>query len=104
MWILRTLLLLILDPIQLTEKAAASGYSLIRNHPFIDGNKRIGHAAMEVMLVLNGYEIGADVDKQERVILAVAAGEFSRAEFTAWLKPRLTLLSLAPKFQTGRRI
>nr|VFK44626.1 MAG: death on curing protein [Candidatus Kentron sp. SD]VFK49614.1 MAG: death on curing protein [Candidatus Kentron sp. SD] len=87
----------------LTEKAAALGYSLIRNHPFIDGNKRIGHAAMEITLVLNGYEIDADVDEQEQVILAVAVGELSRAEFAAWLKPRLTPLSLAPKLPPGRR-
>ncbi len=41
----------------LVEKAAALAYSLIQNHPFVDGNKRIGHAVMEVMLALNGYEI-----------------------------------------------
>ncbi len=39
------------------EKAAALGYSLIKNHPFVDENKRVGHAAMEVFLVLNGFEI-----------------------------------------------
>jgi len=38
----------------LVEKAAALGFSLVMNHPFIDGNKRIGHAAMETFLVLNG--------------------------------------------------
>nr|VFJ66299.1 MAG: death on curing protein [Candidatus Kentron sp. FW] len=85
--------------IRVSRKKLPLGYSLIRNHPFVDGNKRIGHAAMEVTLVLNGYEIDAGVDEQERVILAVAAGEFSRAEFTAWLRPRLALLSLAPKIQ-----
>jgi death on curing protein len=36
----------------LVEKAAALGYSLIKNHPFIDGNKRTGHAVMEVLLVM----------------------------------------------------
>jgi death-on-curing protein len=45
----------------LVEKAAALGYSLIKNHPFVDGNKRTGHAAMEVFLVLNGLEIQAAV-------------------------------------------
>src|SRR5258706_6374074 len=50
----------------LVWKAAALGYSLIMNHPFVDGNKRVGHAAMEVMLVLNGCELSADVDEQER--------------------------------------
>jgi len=45
----------------LIEKAAALGYSLIRNHGFLDGNKRIAHAAMEVFLVMNGMEISASV-------------------------------------------
>jgi death-on-curing protein len=41
------------------EKAAALGYSLIMNHAFIDGNKRIGHAAMEAFLVFNNFQIAA---------------------------------------------
>ena len=39
------------------EKAVALGFSLIKNHPFLDGDRRIGHAAMETFLILNGYEI-----------------------------------------------
>lgn len=70
----------------LIRKAAAVGYSLIRNHPFIDGNKRIGHATMEVFLVLNGFEIQAEVDEQEQIILSVAAGQLSREEFVAWVE------------------
>jgi death-on-curing protein len=68
------------------DKAAALGYALIKNHPFLDGNKRTGHAAMEVFLVLNGYEIRATVDAQERVVLQVAASEIDRKEFNAWLR------------------
>ena len=49
----------------LVEKAAALGFSLIKNHPFVDGNKRVGHAAMETFLVLNGHEIDAPVPEQE---------------------------------------
>jgi death-on-curing protein len=45
----------------IVEKASALGYSIIKNHPFIDGNKRAGHAAMEVFLVLNGFEISASI-------------------------------------------
>lgn len=67
------------------EKAAALGFSLIMNHPFLDGNKRVGHAAMEVFLLLNGLELQADVDEQERVILSVAASELGRQELTSWL-------------------
>ncbi len=73
----------------LIEKAAALGFSLVMNHPFVDGNKRIGHAAMETFLVLNGYEIQASVDDQEEVILRLAAGELDRPTFTAWLRERL---------------
>ena len=70
----------------LVDKAAALGYALIKNHPFLDGNKRTGHAAMEVFLVLNGYEIRAAVDEQEHVMLQVAASEMDREEFTTWLR------------------
>jgi death-on-curing protein len=68
------------------EKAAALSYSLISNHPFVDGNKRIGHAALEVTLLLNGYELDADVDEQEQVILGVASGTLSRSQFTDWIR------------------
>ncbi len=68
------------------EKASALGFSIVMNHPFVDGNKRTGHAAMETFLVLNRLEIKAAVDEQERVILALAAGELDRDAFTNWLR------------------
>jgi death-on-curing protein len=71
------------------EKAVALGYSIIKNHPFIDGNKRTGHAAIEIFLVLNGHEIKASTDDQEQVILRVAAGELSREELEKWLRLNL---------------
>ena len=55
------------------------------NHPFVDGNKRVGHAAMETFLILNGYEINSIVDDQERVMLELAAGKMSRLSFLEWL-------------------
>jgi death-on-curing protein len=72
----------------LAEKAAL-GFSLVCNHPFMDGNKRIGHAAMETFLVLNGWELSAGVDEQEQVILRLAAGGMKREEFTAWVPSHL---------------
>lgn len=70
----------------LVAKAAALCFSVVCNHPFVDGNKRVGHAAMETFLLLNGYEIAADVDEQEPVMLALAAGALARDEFTEWLR------------------
>jgi death-on-curing protein len=70
------------------DKAAALGFSLVMGHPFLDGNKRTGHAAMEAFLVLNGYEVRAPVDEQERVMLQLAAGELSRDDFVEWVRSR----------------
>jgi death on curing protein len=66
-------------------KAAALCFFLVMNHPFVDGNKRVGHAAMEAFLILNGFEIEASIDEQEKIILNLAAGQVDRKKFTAWL-------------------
>ena len=73
----------------LVEKASALAFSLIQNHPFVDGNKRAGHAAMDTFLVLNGHELEAPVDEQERIILQVAAGTLAREAFTEWIRAHL---------------
>jgi len=77
----------------IVEKASALGFSLIQNHPFIDGNKRAGHAAMEIFLMLNGFEISASVDEQVEIILGVASGKMSREVFTNWLQTHIVDLS-----------
>lgn len=59
------------------------------SRPFIDGNKRTGHAAMEVFLVLNGFEIRAPIDELEQVIPRVASGEMSRDDFAGWLRTHI---------------
>jgi death on curing protein len=68
----------------LIEKASALAFSIINNHPFLDGNKRAGHAVLEAFLVLNGFEIGAGVDDQELTVLKVASGRMNREGFTEW--------------------
>lgn len=73
----------------LVAKAGSLCFSLVMNHPFIDGNKRIGHAAMETFLILNGYEIDADIDEQEAMILNMAAGNLSRNAFISWLEAHI---------------
>ena len=69
----------------LEEKAAALCFSLVENHPFLDGNKRVGHAAMETFLVLNGAELDAPLADQERLMLELAAGRLNRDQLAAWL-------------------
>jgi death-on-curing protein len=67
------------------DKAAALAFFIIQNHPFMDGNKRCGHAALETFLVLNGKEIEAPVNEVEKIILEMASGKLSRKDFVDWL-------------------
>jgi death on curing protein len=78
----------------LVEQAAALAFSLVKNHPFIDGNKRIGHAAMEVFLVLNEREIDCHVDDQENVFLNLAAGTLGREELVSWISDHIVKRSV----------
>jgi len=75
----------------LAEKAAALGFSIIQNHPFIDGNKRVGHAAMETFLVLNGYELRASIDESEQVVIEVASGKCGREQFLRWVQEHVVV-------------
>jgi death-on-curing protein len=78
---------------RLVEKAAALGFSLVQGHAFVDGNKRVGHAAMETFLILNGSEIDAPVDDQERLILDLAAGRIGRSHLVDWLRQHVKPLA-----------
>lgn len=77
----------------LAEKASALCYFLIQNHPFTDGNKRIGHASLEIMLMLNGHQLVAPVDDSEQTILRVAAGAMTREELREWVLARMVPLT-----------
>ena len=77
----------------LPAKVGALGFSLIANHCFVDGNKRIGHAAMEATLMLNGHELMATVDDAEEIVLAVAAGRANREVLTEWVRAHVRVAS-----------
>jgi death-on-curing protein len=51
--------------------------------------KRIGHAAMEIFLIINECEINASLEEQEQIILKIASGEISREVFTNWLTTKI---------------
>ena len=61
------------------EMAAAYLYHIIRNHPFIDGNKRTGAVASVVFLMMNGIEINSDEDCFERMVLSASEGKIDKA-------------------------
>lgn len=74
----------------IADKASALAFGLAMNHPFVDGNKRIAHAAMAVFFDLNGFEIEATIDEQEQLMLGLAAGQLSRADLTTWLESHVS--------------
>lgn len=69
----------------LLQKAARLGFSLVSNHPFVDGNKRIGVHAMLVFLVLNGVEIICTQDELINVGLGLADGSMGFEQLFQWL-------------------
>lgn len=73
----------------LLEKAARLGFGLICNHPFVDGNKRIGTHAMLVFLNINQIEICYEDDELIAVILSVASGTMDHNGLLSWLQEHL---------------
>jgi death-on-curing protein len=73
----------------LAAKAAALMHSLVVNHPFLDGNKRVGAAAAELVIEVNGYHLLAPDADLEAVTVAVARGEVSAEALAIWFRQRL---------------
>jgi death-on-curing protein len=73
----------------LEEKASAVAFSLAKNHAFIDGNKRIALAALDLFLRANGFRIVASADEIVETILAVASGAMPREAFTDWVRSHI---------------
>jgi len=70
----------------LFEKCAALGYSLIQNHPFVDGNKRTGFAATHLMLLINGYDLTSTSNEEIVMAESVASGKMREPDIILWLK------------------
>jgi death-on-curing protein len=70
----------------IAKLAAAYGFGIVRNHPFVDGNKRAGFLAVGLFLALNGFTLEVSQLEATQTMLALAAGELSENEFSQWLK------------------
>lgn len=69
----------------LQAKAAQLGFGLIRNHSFVDGNKRIGAHTMLVFLAVNGIELRYEQQELIDIVLSVAAGQIDRQGLLQWI-------------------
>ncbi|MFP5460738.1 MAG: type II toxin-antitoxin system death-on-curing family toxin [Gammaproteobacteria bacterium] len=77
----------------LADCAAAYGFGIARNHPFLDGNKRTAFVAMELFLALNGQSLVADDADCVLTMLGVAAGDIDEPSLAEWLRQRMAPLA-----------
>jgi death-on-curing protein len=70
------------------DLAAAYGFGICRNHPFMDGNKRTAFVVIELCLAINGYELVAEDADCVLTMFALAAGEFEEPSLAAWIRER----------------
>lgn len=74
------------DGVDLPALAAEYAFGLIKNHAFLDGNKRIGFVAANVFLLLNGFEIEVEEPEVVDVVLRVAEGRLDQGELASWIR------------------
>ena len=74
------------EDVDLPALAAAYAFGIARNHPFVDGNKRVAYVVCRTFLVVNGWDLVGDLAERYPVMLSLAAGEIGEPEFAAWLR------------------
>jgi death-on-curing protein len=77
----------------LFQKAAAYGFHVCKNHPFVDGNKRVAFVLMEMFLQMNGWGMVASEEEAYSMMMALASGQLSKAELASWLRGHSARLS-----------
>ena len=68
------------------DKAAAYGFHVCRNHPFVDGNKRVALVLMAIFLDRNGWSLSASEEETYKTMISLAAGTVSKPALSSWLK------------------
>jgi len=77
----------------LFDKAAAYGFHICRNHPFVDGNKRVAFVLMDIFLQKNGWEITVSEEEAYLMVMQLADGKLSKTQLARWLKKHSARLS-----------
>lgn len=71
------------------DKASAILESIVKNHPFVDGNKRTGYILMRYLLLKSGKDIEADKNEKYELVIGVAEGKISFEEIKNWIKSKI---------------
>ena len=76
--------------VDLPALAAAYPFAIARNHPFVDGNKRVAFQAMYLFLGLNGLRIEGPEEEVVTLVLSLASGQLDEPDLAAWLRQHIT--------------
>jgi death-on-curing protein len=76
------------------SKVAALMHAIARNHPLVDGNKRLAWAGSRAFCLINGYDIQLAVDEAEQIVVGTAAGTITIDELTEIMKSRIVVVGL----------
>ena len=71
------------------EKAGAILESIIKNHPFVDGNKRTGYVLMRLLLMQSGNDLSATQDEKYEFVIQVASGQLNFDQIVGWIRVRI---------------
>jgi death on curing protein len=69
----------------LFDKAAAYGFHVYKNHPFVDGNKRVAFVLMDIFLQKNDWEVTSSEEEAYSMMISLASGKLSKAQLSQWL-------------------
>lgn len=72
------------EPVPYSRLAASYCFGISRNHPFVDGNKRVAYVVARTFLIKNGHDLAASYEDKLETMLAVASGEMSEESLTDW--------------------
>ena len=77
----------------IADFAASYAYGLARNHPFVDGNKRVAFLALGLSLRLNGHSLIASQPEATQIVLSLAGGELSEEALAAWVRVNIQVMN-----------
>lgn len=72
------------------DKAAAYGFHVCRNHPFVDGNKRVAFVLADLFLQANGWQLNATEQETYSTMMALSAGKLTKNQLSSWLRKNST--------------
>ncbi|HEX3600570.1 MAG TPA: type II toxin-antitoxin system death-on-curing family toxin [Lacipirellulaceae bacterium] len=73
----------------LATLAAAYAFGIVKNHPFVDGNKRTGYVVSRTFLIINGTDIDTTQEEKYQAVIALAEGSSSEEQFANWIRSKL---------------